>query len=71
MDVAGAAAYSIEGDALLLCLEEPVTEEILDAMVAREPRRIVCLDRAFQGNDPLKTNAVLAMRSRGIEFHTV
>ncbi|MGH9335849.1 MAG: hypothetical protein ACRD21_19110 [Vicinamibacteria bacterium] len=48
VDVAGAAAYSIEGDALLLCLEEPVTEEILDAMVAREPRRIVCLDRAFQ-----------------------
>jgi adenine-specific DNA-methyltransferase len=31
---------------------------------------VICLDIAFTGNDQLKTNIVLEMKSHGIEFHT-
>lgn len=40
-------------------------------MAGREPRRILCLDRAFEGSDQLKTNTVLTMQSRDIDFRTV
>ncbi len=56
---------------LLICLENPVTLAVLRGMMAREPLQILCLDTAFHGNDPLKTNAVLEARSHGITFRTV
>jgi adenine-specific DNA-methyltransferase len=31
---------------------------------------VICLDIAFAGNDQLKANTVLEMKSHGIEFHT-
>ncbi|MGH7572076.1 MAG: hypothetical protein ACREMK_09570 [Gemmatimonadota bacterium] len=52
-------------------LEDPVTEELMRAVTALEPRRVLCLDRSFRGNDELKTNTVLEMRSHDIEFQTV
>jgi len=33
---------------------------------------VVCLDEGFQNNDQLKTNAVLIMKSKGVnDFRTV
>lgn len=40
-------------------------------MIEIKPRRVLCLDHAFRGNDQLKTNTVLEMRSHDIEFRTV
>ena len=31
---------------------------------------VICLDAAFAGNEQLKTNIVLKMKSHGIDFHT-
>jgi adenine-specific DNA-methyltransferase len=45
--------------------------EGLHAVMARKPRRFICLDAAFRGNDQLKTHTVLEMKSHGIVFHTV
>jgi adenine-specific DNA-methyltransferase len=45
--------------------------ELLRGMAELEPARVVCLETAFHGNDQLKTNAVLEMKNRGIEFWTV
>jgi adenine-specific DNA-methyltransferase len=70
-DVAGQTAYSIADGLLLICLADPITQETLRAMAELNPQRIVCLDPAFGGNDQLKTNTVLEMKSHGIEFRTV
>ena len=63
--------YAIAGGILLICLADPIQPETLTAMRMRKPERVICLDTAFHGNDQLKTNAMLEMKSHGIEFRTV
>ncbi len=59
------------GHLLLICLANPITRECLRAMIELQPQRVICLDPAFGGNDQLKTNTVLEMKSHNIEFRTV
>ncbi|ABO49059.1 DNA methylase N-4/N-6 domain protein [Desulforamulus reducens MI-1] len=63
--------YSVDEGLLLICLEKEIQKETLQAMMELEPVQVVCLDVAFQGNDQLKTNTVLEMKSHKIIFHTV
>jgi len=65
------SVYSIAGGEFLLCVEKKIKPETLREMMKRKPKRIMCLDVAFSGNDELKTNIVLEMQSHEIEFHTV
>ena len=67
----GQEFYSVADGALLVCLADPIQPETLHAMRDRRPKRVICLDTAFHGNDQLKTNTVLEMKSHGIEFRTV
>lgn len=60
-----------EEEHLIICLEKELTQEALRAMIEFGPRRVLCLDNAFMGNDQLKTNIVLEMKSHQIEFRTV
>lgn len=69
--VAGGTAYSIADGKLLICLENPVTREMLRAMTALKPTQMLCLDIAFHGDDALKTNTVLETRAHGVVFRTV
>ena len=69
--MAGQTVYSIAEGMLLICLTDDITQECLRGMIALQPERILCLDPAFKGNDQLKTNTVLEMKSHGIEFRTV
>lgn len=71
--IEGATVHLIAGGLLAVCLEEPLRAEPLRALAARPqpPSRIVVLDAGFRGNDQLKTNLVLELRSRGIDFRTV
>ena len=64
------AFYDVADGMLAICLERKITQETLRGMMARKPTGIICLDIAFAGNDQLKTNTVLEMKSHGIEFHT-
>jgi adenine-specific DNA-methyltransferase len=64
-------AYSVDGGALLVCLERKISLASLRGMIGEKPERIICLDLAFDGNDKLKTNAVLEMRGHSIEFRTI
>ncbi|MCB9540296.1 MAG: site-specific DNA-methyltransferase [Myxococcales bacterium] len=67
-----ATVYRIQQGHLLVCLAQPITQATLRAMMAEKPEMVVCLDRAFEGNDQLLTNTVLEMRSHGIQhFRTV
>ena len=69
--VADQKVYSIADGLLFICLANPITQECLRGMAELEPQRVICLDAAFGGNDQLKTNTVLEMKSHGIEFRTV
>jgi adenine-specific DNA-methyltransferase len=62
--------YDVADGTLAICLERPVTQKTLRSLIARKPKGVICLDIAFAGNDQLKTNTVLEMKTNGIEFHT-
>ena len=69
--------YSINNGAILICLDETITADVIDAMAAANPQQVICLDKAFHGNDQLKVNAVQTFKSRAqqneseIVFRTV
>ncbi|MDH5299543.1 MAG: site-specific DNA-methyltransferase, partial [Desulfobulbaceae bacterium] len=56
--LAGKTVYAVSDGGLLLCLEETVTPELINAVVEANPQQFICLDAAFGGNDQLKANAV-------------
>jgi len=70
LEIAGAPVYSISEGQLLICLENPITKEVLRGIMGRKPLQILCLDTAFGGDDALKTNTVLEAKSHGIVFKT-
>jgi adenine-specific DNA-methyltransferase len=68
----GKQVFSVAGGALLICLESELTMEVIRAMAAQKPERVVCLDAGFAGNDQLKANAVQIFKTQGIpSFKTV
>jgi adenine-specific DNA-methyltransferase len=64
------AFYDVADGTLAICLERKISAATLRGLMARKPKGVICLDIAFAGNDQLKTNTVLEMKSHGIEFHT-
>ena len=62
--LAGKSVFSVAEGALLVCLEEELTSELIDAVADREPMQFICLDKGFRGNDQLKANAVQTFKSR-------
>ncbi len=64
LDLAGKLVFSIAEGALLICLEDQLTSELIDAVADREPMQFICLDKCFKGNDQLKANAVQTFKSR-------
>jgi len=72
LTLAGKQVFSVASGALLICLEPELTMEIIRAMAAQKPERVVCLDAGFAGNDQLKANAVQIFKTQGIpSFRTV
>jgi len=62
--------FRINNNELVFMLEK-ATQEIIDAVLAEKPKKVVALDKLFEGNDQLKTNTVLQMKDAGIEFKTI
>ena len=56
--------YSVSDGVMLICLEDEITKELIDAVAEAEPMRFICLDKGFQGNDQLKANAVQTFAAR-------
>lgn len=63
-------AYYIGGSALCLMLET-ADQATIDAILAEKPKKVIALDRLFEGNDQLLTNTALQMKDGGIDFETV
>jgi adenine-specific DNA-methyltransferase len=62
--------YKINENELILLLEK-ATQEIIDAVIAEKPIKVIALDKLFKGNDQLKTNTVLQMKDASVEFKTI
>jgi adenine-specific DNA-methyltransferase len=72
LTLAGTPVCRVAGGALLLCLEQGLTLELIRAMAEQKPERVVCLDEGFAGNDQLKANAVQIFKTKGVtSFKTV
>jgi len=63
----GKQVFSIAEGALLICLEDSVTKELIDAVIEANPQQFICLDSAFHGNDQLKANAVQTFNARNMQ----
>ncbi|MCU6375736.1 site-specific DNA-methyltransferase [Morganella morganii] len=60
----GKTVFSVANRALLICLEDQLTAELTDAVIALEPMQFICLDKGFRDNDQLKANTAQAFRAR-------
>ena len=63
--------YYVVNDGELILLLESATQEMVDAVLVASPKKVIALDRLFEGNDQLKTNTVLQMKDAGITFITI
>ncbi|MCX5815265.1 MAG: site-specific DNA-methyltransferase [Proteobacteria bacterium] len=64
--MAGKQVFSIADGGLLICLENDINKELIDAVAEAEPMQFYCLDSAFHGNDQLKANAVQTFSARNM-----
>jgi adenine-specific DNA-methyltransferase len=72
LNTAHSPIISIADGAMLICLEQELTLELIRAMAERKPERVVCLDAGFAGNDQLKANAVQIFKTKGVtSFKTI
>ncbi len=72
LTLADKTVYSVANGALCICLERALTLELIRALAAQKPERVVCLDTGFAGNDQLKANAVQIFKTQGVtSFKTV
>ncbi len=69
-DLGGMLIYNVNEHETILILEA-ANQTGVDAVVALKPKRVICLDRFFAGNDQMKTNTALQMKDAGIEFRTI
>ena len=58
VSLAGQALFSVADGSLLVYLDTQIDQALIDAVLALAPSQFICLDKAFHGNDQLKTNAV-------------
>jgi adenine-specific DNA-methyltransferase len=62
--------YLVNGNELAFILEK-VDEQIILEVLSKHPKKVIALDRIFNGNDQLKTNTALQMKDAGVEFKTI
>lgn len=60
--------FKLSGGKLVVCIEQGMTEELADKVLAEKPEKFICLDKAFGGNEQLKTNVLLQMEQAGVDF---
>ncbi|UUA71274.1 site-specific DNA-methyltransferase [Cellvibrio sp. QJXJ] len=79
IELANHAVFSVGEGGWLICLQDTIEQNLIDAVLAKEPVQFICLDRAFHGNDQLKANAIATFadfnqgrdKADQIEFRTV
>ena len=62
--LAGNRVASVDDGAMLVCLDNSISLEAVEAMANRDPGQIICLEDGFEGDDQRKVNALQTIRSR-------
>jgi adenine-specific DNA-methyltransferase len=70
-EAGGGVYHRIGYGSLIICLADTLTEPLLAAMLVDRPEKIIVLDRAFAGNDQLKTNMLLQAEQAGVKEFTI
>ena len=63
--------YYLVNDGEIVLMLEKMDEEIMKAVIAKKPKKVLTLDRLFKNNDQLKTNTALQMKDAEIDFRVV
>jgi adenine-specific DNA-methyltransferase len=71
IEIEGTAVTSVADGALLICLDQALSLELVRAVAAQKPERAVFLDEGFAGNDALKANAAQVFKAGGVTLRTV
>jgi adenine-specific DNA-methyltransferase len=72
VSVAEKKAFVVGDGELLICLDRHLTREAIRAIADLHPKRVVCLDEGFEGDDQLKVNAAQTFKTKGVtSFQTV
>jgi len=58
IELAGHKVFSVAEGILMVHLENNIDQSLIDAVLDHAPEEFICLDKAFHGNDQLKTNAM-------------
>ena len=61
--LANKKVFSVDDGDLLICLEKTITSALIDALADAKSSQVICLDKAFKGNDQLKANAVQTFKT--------
>lgn len=70
IDIGETSLYSLADGELLLALTS-LKQEAITKIIEMKPKKFICLDRLFAGNDQLKTNTALQMKDAGVQFRTI
>lgn len=65
--LAGKQFYSIERDAVLVCLENELTRDLFLAMATLQPQQVLCLERGFAGDATLREYALALLKENGVK----
>ncbi|MFH2069639.1 MAG: site-specific DNA-methyltransferase, partial [Elusimicrobiota bacterium] len=68
--VTGCDVFSVADSKMILALSK-ISEKAIKEITKLKPKKFICLDSLFSGNDQLKTNTVLQLKDAGIEFKTI
>ncbi|MCD4664470.1 MAG: site-specific DNA-methyltransferase, partial [Bacteroidales bacterium] len=67
----GKQYYVVDEGKLIVCLEGKISKAFVERIIKQKPEKFLCLDRAFESNDQLKTNTALPIESEKIEFNVI
>jgi adenine-specific DNA-methyltransferase len=67
----GKQYFVMDEGKLIVCIEDKITQKLIDTIIKAKPEKVICLDKAFAGNDQLKTNTALQMESEKIDFKVI
>ena len=73
IDFSGSIVYLSQknGSRLTALLLETFNADLLENVLAKQPLKIIALDKIFHGDDALKTNAALQCQDAGVAFETI
>ncbi len=65
-----ATIYLVSGNKLAIVLDK-YSDAIQKKLIELKPKTIICMDSLFNGDDCLKTNAILKLEQEAISFHSI